>query len=184
MPESAKFSKGCEGLAVVLCALSSGFLTGCRAAEAPPDRAQPEMRLENVHFRSYRGPALSSFGEATGLVYHRDTGDAVAQDAKVVLTPEGSAEVHLSAPVLAGNLPSRTYQARGGVVMDRGIDSARTATARYGADGIVRGDEPIELLGPGYRLSGPAFTLDPADGVLVIRGGVKLVATARGATRP
>jgi len=168
---------------VLLCALSSSLVTGCRARDVVQERARPEMRLENVHFRSYRGPTLSSFGEAASLVYDRETGDFVAGEAKVVLTPEGAKEVHLSAPTLVGNVPSRAYVGRGGVLMDRGTDSARTETARYGADGIVRGDEPIVLLGPGYRLSGPSFTLDPKDGMLVVKGGARLVAQGE-AVRP
>jgi len=69
------------------------------------------------------------------------------------------------------------------VVLERAGATARTASARYaGADGIVRGDEPVEVVGPGYRLAGPSFASDPATGDVEIRGGVRLVVT--GAPRP
>jgi len=142
------------------------------------------MRFEAIHFRSYRGSTLSSVGEASDLVYRRDTGEFVARDAKVALSTEDGSVVHVFAPVLSGDLPGRSYFARGGVRMERSFDSARTETARCGPDGIVRGDERIDLLGPGYRMWGPSFTLDPKAGELVIRGGAELVATGREGLRP
>jgi hypothetical protein len=142
------------------------------------------MRFQSIHFRSYRGSTLSSVGEAPELVYRRDTGEFVARDAKVVLSSEDAAEVHVSAAVLDGDLPGRSYEARGGVRMDRSFDSARTASARCGPDGIVRGEERIDLVGPGYRMWGPSFTLDPKQGELVIRGGARVIATGREASHP
>jgi Ca2+-transporting ATPase len=96
-------------------------------------------------------------------------GDRVAADARLV------ASAHL--------------EADGGLVAVRDRDEARTASARYAAsDGVVRGDRPIEISGPGYRLAGPAFTLDPRAATLAVRGGVRLVAGAadggRGGVRP
>ena len=41
---------------------------------------------------------------------------------------------------------------------------------------MVRGDEPVTVTGPAYRLAGPAFTADPRSGDVEIRGGVRLVA--------
>jgi len=145
------------------------------------------MRFENVHFRSFRGPAPSSVGQAAEFVYRRDTGEFTARDAEATLfqgPAEGSKEVRVAAAVLAGDVPGRTYEGRGGVRMDRGPDQARTPRARYGPDGIVRGDERIEIAGPGYTLEGPSFTLDPARGELVVAGGVRLVATQERSARP
>jgi len=184
MPESASFSKTWKRAAAAACALSAAILTGCRAGEPASEEAPPEMRFENVHFRSYRGPAPSSIGEAAGLVYRRDTGEFTARDAEVTLAAEGSKEVRIAAPVLAGDVPARSYEGRGGVRIVRGADTARTESARYGPDGIVRGDQEIEIAGPGYTMTGPSFTLDPARGELVVRGGVRLVATGERTPRP
>jgi len=142
------------------------------------------MRFETIHFRSYRGSTLSSVGDAADLVYRRDTGDFVARDANVTLATEDASWVHVFAPVLSGNLPERRYRARGGVRMERHLDSARTESATCGPDGVVRGDERIDLVGPGYQMWGPSFTLDPKSGELVIRDGVQLVGAGRETSRP
>lgn len=141
------------------------------------------MRFFGVHYRSYRGEALSSVGEAAKLVYRRDTGEFVARDAKVTLPSEDSSEVHISAPVMSGDV-GRSYEARGGVELDRSLDSARTESARCAEDGIVRGDQRIDITGPGYRMWGPSFRLDPKTAELVIQGGVRLVASRLQETRP
>jgi hypothetical protein len=48
---------------------------------------------------------------------------------------------------------------------------------------MVRGDHPLVVEGPSYRLEGPRFTLDPATGELAIDGGASLVAGAPEAIR-
>jgi lipopolysaccharide export system protein LptC len=61
----------------------------------------------------------------------------------------------------------------------RGDDIARTERARYEpqpGEGLVRGDLPVVVEGRGYRLEGTGFTLDPASGTVVVRGGARLVA--------
>jgi len=181
MPKSASFSKTFERVAAAVCLLSSALATGCQAGDADSEHAQPEMRFEKVHFRSYRGPTLTAVGEAGTVVYRRQTGEVSARDAAAAFPQEGGGEVRFSAPVLEGDVPSRTYEASGGVRLLRGADSARTEAARYAdKDGVVRGESPIEVEGPGYRLSGPAFTLDPRLGELDVRGGVRLVASGEG----
>jgi len=145
--------------------------------------APPEMRLTTVQFRAYRGADLSASGVAGQAVYRRSSGQVEATDARVTLPAPGAPDLTVAAPVLVGDLAARTWSARGGVVLERGDTTANTASARYaGQDGLVRGDEPVVVTGPGYRLAGPAFTADPATGDVEIHGGVRLVAT--GAARP
>jgi hypothetical protein len=86
-------------------------------------------------------------------------------------------ELTVTAPALQGDLRARTWGASGGVVLTRGEATARTPTARWAeSDGLVRGDETVEVTGPRYRLGGPAFVADPRSGDVEIRGGVRLVA--------
>jgi hypothetical protein len=139
--------------------------------------------MEGVQFRAYREADASASGTAAQAVYRRNSGEVEAASARVTLPGRGAPDLKLTAPVLVGDLAAKTWSARGGVVLVRGDATVRTASARYaGADGLVRGDEPVEVDGPGYRLAGPAFTADPATGDVEIRGGVRLVAT--GAVRP
>ncbi len=164
-------------MAVVACALSTAAVAGCQPEKPGEERAQPEMRLESVQFRAYRGGDLSAVGSADEVVYRRDLGDLEARGASIQFPQEGAAPVRVSAPVLTGDVPSRSFEARGGVLAGRGTDEARTESARYAeADGLVRGDRPVEVTGPGYRLVAPSFTLDPRSGDLALRGGVRLVA--------
>jgi len=141
------------------------------------------MRLESLQFHAYRDADLSASGTASQATYRRNSGEIEAAFARVTLPGHGTPDLTVAAPVLVGDLAARTWSARGGVQLERGDATARTASARYaGADGIVRGDEPVEVVGPGYRLAGPSFTADPATGDVEIRGGVRLV--GMGAARP
>ena len=111
------------------------------------------------------------------MVYLRDSGLVTAYAARVTVPRPGMPALAVSAPELTGDLGARTWAARGGVVLTRGDATARTPSARWAeADGMVRGDEPVEVTGPTYRLAGPAFTADPRTGDVDIRGGVRLVA--------
>lgn len=164
------------------CFASILLLAGCEAAEPTPKTNPPEVRLENVQFRAWRGADLTASGAADRTVYRRDDGTVVASTARVTVPRPGMPDLSVSAPELQGNLAARTWSARGGVVLTRGDAVARTPSARWAeSDGVVRGDEPVELTGPGYRLSGPAFVADPRTGDVEIRGGVRLVA---GGVRP
>lgn len=176
-------------MAAVACAASSLVLSGCQAGPTDREQKPPEMRFEDVHFQTYRDSRLSARGTAAEVLYLRNSGELSVRDIDVELPQEGSSPVRLAAPRITGEVPARTFEADGGLVAVRDRDEARTASARYAAsDGVVRGDRPIEISGPGYRLAGPAFTLDPRAATLAVRGGVRLVAGAadggRGGVRP
>ena len=54
---------------------------------------------------------------------------------------------------------------------------ARTERARYSAaDGLIRGDRPIQVDGGRFHLEGPAFTLDPQAEILDVTGGSHVTA--------
>ena len=159
---------------------------GCGGSRAPDALAvAPELKLEGVRFRIYRADALRAFGEAETASLRRDSSELRADRVEATL-PRGATSVRLTAPVGKGSLLSRVFEATGGVVVSRGDDAARTERARYesgagDADGLVRGDDPVALAGRGYRLTGTGFTLDPAAGTIVVRGGASLVAGLPGA---
>jgi hypothetical protein len=133
--------------------------------------------LESVHFRAWRGAGLVASGTADRVVYRRNSGEVNATGVHVTVPRPDMPDLAVSAPALTGDLEARTWAAAGGVVLTRGDATARTPTARWAeADGMVRGDEPVTVTGPAYRLGGPAFTADPRSGDVEIRGGVRLVA--------
>jgi hypothetical protein len=133
--------------------------------------------MEGVQFRAWRGAALAASGTADRAVYRRTSGEVEASGVRVTVPRAGLPDLAVSAPELTGDLGARTWAGGGGVVLTRGDVVVRTPTARWAeADGLVRGDEPVEVTGPAYRLAGPAFIADPRSGDLEIRGGVRLVA--------
>jgi lipopolysaccharide export system protein LptC len=165
----------------VALALAVPFLAapGCRRGQ-PSEAAEvvPELKLEGVRFRVYRGDDLRAFGEASTATFRRDSTELSARDLVATL-PRSPSPVHITAPRGEGELDARTYTASGGVVVARGDDVARTPSARFlpsGAGGTVEGDEPVVVEGSGYRLEGSGFTLDPATGDLAVRGGARLLA--------
>lgn len=139
----------------------------------------PEVRLEGVRFRLFRGDALRADGTASLLTYERVSTSVKAEEIALRLREPGQI-VTLSAPEGEGVVASKSFEARGGLLAVRGSDRARTESARFdpdqGKQGEVVGDRPVELVGDGYRLRGNGFTLDPAVGVIALRGGTRLVA--------
>jgi lipopolysaccharide export system protein LptC len=154
--------------------------SACRF-ERPPDAqtVAPELRLEGVRFRIYRAEALHAYGTADVASLRRDSSVLRAQTLDTVL-PRAGDPVRFAAPVGEGLLSARTFDVSGGVTAERGEDHARTATAHYqpdgGKDGLVQGSDPVTVEGRGYRLDGRGFTLDPAAGRIVVRGGARLLA--------
>lgn len=158
---------------------------GCRPAKpVEGEGLVPELQLEGVRFRVYRGGDLRAFGEAEAASLRRDSTELAARDVVAIL-PRDPAAVRIAAPAAEGVLSERAFAATGGVTVTRGDDVARTERARYapgdaGGGGLVTGDRPVVVEGPGYRLEGAGFTLDPARGTIAVRGGARLVAGARG----
>jgi lipopolysaccharide export system protein LptC len=154
---------------------------GCKGTKVPEAQAlPPELKLDGVRFRVYRADAVRAFGEAEGAWLRRDSSEVRAEQLEATL-PRAGAPVHLSAPAGEGSLLSRAFEVSGGVTATRGEDVGRTDTARYEpgepgqGEGVVRGDDPVTVEGPGYRLEGTGFTLDPSARTIVVRGGAKLV---------
>ncbi len=168
-----------SGSALVLALLAAG----CRPASgAEEHQVVPQIVMTDVQFRLDRAGDLRATGDARRAVLRRDTTDVSAQDFTVLLPsqgPEGPARV--SAPAGAGVISEHRFSAWGGVRAFRGQDVAVTERARYepagpdGAAGVVRGDDPVEVTGAGYRLSGTGFVLDPATGDLTVLGHPRLL---------
>lgn len=166
-------------------AVAALVAAGCGGATPrDPQAVAPELKLEGVRFRVYRGDSLRAHGEAATASLRRDSSELRASNVEATL-PRGATPVRVTAPAGEGSLASRTFLATGGVVVARGDDAARTERARYepgerdGRD-LVRGDDPVALTGRGYSLTGRGFTLDPSAGTIVVGGGARLVAGLRG----
>jgi lipopolysaccharide export system protein LptC len=150
---------------------------GCGGAPRPSSEGvAPELRLEGVRFRIYRGDVLRAEGVSETASLRRDSAELRARNLEAAL-PRGAVPVRITAPAGEGSLVSRTFTATGGVVVSRGDDAARTERARYEPEhGLVSGDDPVVVSGRGYRLEGNGFTLDPAAGSIAVRGGARLLA--------
>lgn len=163
-------------------ALIVSAVPGCRATK-PAQEAEgvvPELKLQGVRFRVYRGAGLRAHGQAESAALRRDSSELRVRDVDAIL-PREPAPVRISAPAGEGSLATREFEAWGGVTVARGDDMVRTERARYEpgpGDGLVYGDDPVVVEGAGYRLDGKGFTLDPAAGTVVVRGGARLVAGA------
>lgn len=167
-------------LAIVLGSLLAAACGG--PAPGPSVRFVPEVTFQGVDFWVFRAESMTSNGTASRVAYRRDTGDFEAAELQVRLpsTPTRPA-ARILAPRGQGSTRSKDLLASGGVRLESRNDVALTEEARYdGADGLVHGEMPVVLSGPDYRLDGPRFVLDPNRQVIVIPGGVHLVAGPRG----
>jgi hypothetical protein len=170
-----------------ILAVSVAALAGCSPSRTAEDRgAAPELRLEGVRFRLFRGDALRADGTASVLTYQRESTAVKGEEIRLRLHDARGA-VELTAPAGSGTVSARTFEATGGLQAIRGTDTARTESARFdpgsGSGGQVVGDRPVELAGTGYRLRGNGFTLDPSVGEIALHGGTRLVAGLRGSGR-
>jgi hypothetical protein len=152
---------------------------GCRPARpGEARRVVPELTMDGVQFQVDRGGVVTATGQAERLTYRRDTTDLVASLLAMDLVTD-TGPVHVTAPTGEGRLGQRTFRASGGIRATRGTDLATTASAstRPGPDGQSRidGSDPVQVEGPGYRLTGTGFDIDPVTGELAIRGKPHLV---------
>jgi hypothetical protein len=152
---------------------------GCRPARpGEASRVVPELTMDGVQFQVDRGGVVTATGQAARLTYRRDTTDLVASVLAIDLVT-ATGPVQITAPAGEGRLGDRTFRASGGIRATRGTDVATTASAstRPGDDGRawIEGSEPVQVEGPGYRLTGTGFDIDPATGELAIRGKPHLV---------
>jgi lipopolysaccharide export system protein LptC len=155
--------------------------TGCGSVipgAQPP--VPPELKLDGIRFRIYRGDSLRAYGTADAASLRRDSSELRASGLEAVL-PRDPTPVHITARAGEGTLASRAFEASGGVVVSRGDDAARTERARFqpgqgGKDDLVLGDDPVIVAGRGYQLTGKGFSLDPTAGTIVVGGGARLVA--------
>lgn len=168
-----------------LTLFAAGWLTVVSGSCAPSRTDQgnedvaPELMFDKVGFRVYRGTALTAFGDAERVSFRRDTSDLTAEriDARFPGTSPSRPEAHVTAARGSGNVGERRFEAEGGVRAEQGGQVATTERARYlGADGLIRGDRPIEVRGGRYVVRGPSFTLDPRDQVLRVEGGAAVTA--------
>src|SRR5512142_362035 len=100
----------CVGPAAWLAvAMTAGALPGC--GPGAPRRMEPvvpELKLEAVRFRVYRGERLAAQGWAERVRYRRDTGDLVGDDVVAVFPAEaGAPETRLEARRASGNSRAR-----------------------------------------------------------------------------
>lgn len=154
---------------------------GCGGARGPDlQEVPPSIAFEELTFRAFRGAEPAVGGEALRAWLRRDT-TAVEAEAVRVRIPgrPGEPDVLLSAPRAQGNLRDHWFEVSGGAVLTQGALRGETERARYDADGLVRGDRPVQVRGQGISLAGPGFLLDPRAGSVRIRGGGTL--DARGA---
>jgi hypothetical protein len=148
--------------------------TGCRPGRSGVARQViPQLIMDGVQFQVDRGGVTTSTGQADRITYRRDTTDVSAVNLTMDLTGETS-PIRVTAPAGAGQVRDRRFRVTGGIRASRARDTARTesATISPGAGGqtAISGEEPVEVDGPGYRLTGTGFDLDPASGDLTIRG--------------
>jgi hypothetical protein len=148
----------------------------CRSGQSTePTALAPELKLDGVHFRVWKGDALRAQGNARQVTIRRDTTQITARDLQAEL-PSAGQPVEISAPEATGLLSTQAFSAQGGVVVVHGDERAETDRARYvpGPDGqgTVLGDDPVVVERGALRLSGVGFAFDPRTGELQLGGPV------------
>lgn len=169
---SRSLSRRVAGLAVVTAVLA------CRTSSTPvssgDDKPPPEVTLFGVRMQMYRGSELTMVGRAAKVEYERQSADMRADEALLRFPSRATgarapgnaiAGLEVRAPEVVGNLYTRKAEAQGGVVL-RAASGMVGQTERAQFDGLamkVHGPEPVEITGPGYRLTARGFDFVFAD---------------------
>lgn len=136
----------------------------------------PELKLERVRFRVWRGDSLRARGEARQVTLRRDSGELAADQVRVELPAHGEPVVVI-APRAQGLLGSQRYSVDGGVEVTHGEERAVTARAAWApgpaGQGPVTGEDPVTVERGNVRLEGVGFRFDPRTGDLEIGGPVR-----------
>jgi hypothetical protein len=157
-------------------AIALALLPACRSSQNMGSTAvPPELKLERVHFRVWRGDALRARGEARQVNVRRDTGHATASDVRAEL-PARDQPVIITAPSVEGDLDRQVFLALGGVVVTHAGERAVTDRARYepgpSGQGLVTGQDPVVVERGNMRADGVGFTFVPQTGDLQMGGPV------------
>jgi lipopolysaccharide export system protein LptC len=136
----------------------------------------PELKLERVRFRVWRGEELRAQGRASHVSIRRDTNHATAADVRAELPARGQAAI-VTAPAAEGDLASQVFTAQGGVVLIHGDERATTDRARYepgpSGRGIIWGRDPVVVeRGDDRQESQGGFRYDLQSGDLEFVGPV------------
>jgi lipopolysaccharide export system protein LptC len=136
----------------------------------------PGIAFEDLQFRSYRGADLVVSGQADRASYRRDNGQLTAEQITARFPGRGGEpEAVVEARAGTGSLKSSQFQLYGGVTAWRGTMVARTPEASFDrAVGLLQGEGPVSIEGPGYSLEGAGFTYDPARERIRMGSGVRL----------
>jgi lipopolysaccharide export system protein LptC len=157
------------------CVLLS-LLLACGSSQGTENAAVvPELKLERVRFRVWRGDALQARGDASEVTLRRDTTQVFAKDLRAEL-PARDGPAMVTAPIGQGLLSTKTFSAEGGVVVAHGNERATTDRARYvpgsSGDGQILGEDPVEVERGSLTLRGKGFIFDPRHGDLQVSGPV------------
>lgn len=160
------------------------LLPACRSSQklgSPP--VTPELKLERVRFRIWRGDTLRAQGEARQVTVRRDTNHATASELRAEL-PARDQSVVITAPSAEGDLSSQVFTGQGGVVVTHGGERAVTDRARYepgpSGQGLVTGQDPVVVERGNLTLQGVGFTFEPQIGDLQLGGPVTTRSRAEG----
>lgn len=152
----------------LVAGLALGAASSCRLdPDKAPAAMPPNVTLQGVQLRTYRGDRLVARGQAERLVYDRVSSDFEARACRLELPSRSSrdgsrVDVLVTAPTARGNVQAETAQGEGGVTMEASSGvRASTPSARY--DGVAKsahGSETVWVRGPGYLVDAEGFTAD------------------------
>ncbi len=136
----------------------------------------PELKLERVRFRAWRGDSLRASGEAQVVTIRRDTNRATASNLRAELPGRGPPAI-LTAPFCEGDVSTQDFTAHGGVVLTHGDERAATARVRYqpgpAGTGIIDGQDRVRgERGGSWQESENGFRYDLQSEELVFNGPV------------
>lgn len=148
------------------------WLTACSVpqppAEAAPE-ARPELALEDVTLRTWRGSRPQLSATAVHVELQRSAGRLDATTVELTLLPQGS---KLAAAKVTGNTTEQSFDAMGGVTLNApdgtvGKTEAAHLEGKQGTQGVATGSTPLEVHsvkdGRALKLDAKGFRYDVGE---------------------
>ncbi|MGC4121855.1 MAG: hypothetical protein QM765_46205 [Myxococcales bacterium] len=157
----------------------ASMVAGCDVRPPPvQEESNPEIQLEGVGLRFFRGNELRAVGRAAQATFRRSNGDLTAQSVRLrFLAALDRPEVEVAAREATGNLYSHVADAKGGVriAQTAGAAGATEAASLDGKAQRASGTLPVDIVDEVYRIhAATGFVLNLANpGSLLLHGPVQ-----------
>lgn len=160
--------------------------SACKPAEEARAPRPPAIQLEEVTLRHYPMEGPPRVVRASDVTFNRESAEISAHAISARIPPTETlarGEIRLEAEEGRGDIHGNEAEAIGALKVETGAgDLGETVGSVWDSStGLVQGDRPIRVRGPGYSVDGESYRFHVEDQQLSLERGVHVVSHAQAA---